>query len=97
MDIDAPLDPDNLPPFPPERLTEKLKAIRERRKLTPDEFAPLVGIATGAEIEGYERDLGQEPHVILITTLLRYVKLAGVPVENFFDDNRDLWFGHRVN
>lgn len=97
MDIHAPLDPDNLAPFPPERLTEKLRAIRERLKLTPDQFAPLVGVTTGAEIEGYEKDLGQEPHVLLVTTLWRYVKLAGVPIENLFDDDRDLWFGHHVN
>lgn len=97
MDIHADLVPDNLPPFPPERLTEKLRAIRERLKLTPDEFAPLVCVATGAEIEGYERDLGQEPHVLLVTTLWRYVKVAGVPLENLMDDDRDLWFGHCVN
>jgi hypothetical protein len=97
MDIHARLDPDSLPPFPPARLTEKLRDIRERLKLTPDQFAPLVGVATGAEIEGYEKDLGHEPNVLLVTTLWRYVKVAGVPIENLMDDGRDLWLGHRVN
>ena len=50
------IDLDNLPQFPPVRLAEKLKAIRERLRLTPDQFAGLVRAKDGAEIESYERD-----------------------------------------
>ena len=39
----------NSPDFP-KRIPEKLKAIRERLGLTPDEIAPKVGARTGAEI-----------------------------------------------
>ena len=97
-DADRPidLDLDNLPPFPG-RLNEKLKEIRERLKLTPDQFAPLVGVASGEAIECYERELGDELRPLLVTTLWRYVKVAGVPIENLWSDDRDLWFGHRVN
>jgi DNA-binding XRE family transcriptional regulator len=49
------VDYDNLPPFP-ERIPEKLKAIRERLGLTPDEMAQRVGARNGAEIEAYEND-----------------------------------------
>ena len=49
------VDLDHLPPFP-KRIPEKLKAIREHLKLTPDEIAPLVGARTGAEILAYEND-----------------------------------------
>ena len=96
-DLHADLDLENLPPFPT-RLTEKLKAIRLRLKLSPDAFAPLVGAKDGAEIESYEIDLGSDVEGgLLVTTLLRYVNVAQVPVENLWDDTRDLWFGHRVN
>lgn len=45
----------NLPPFP-QRLPEKLKTIRKRLGLTPDEIALKVGAKTGAEILAYEND-----------------------------------------
>src|ERR1044072_2840293 len=40
----------------PKRIPEKLKTIREHLNLTPDEFAPMVGARTGAEILAYEND-----------------------------------------
>jgi len=43
------VDLNNLPPFP-KRIPEKLKTIRERLGLTPDEIAPMVGARTGAEV-----------------------------------------------
>jgi hypothetical protein len=46
------VDLNNLPPFP-KRLTEKLKTMRERLGLTPDEIAPKVGARTGAEIHAW--------------------------------------------
>jgi transcriptional regulator with XRE-family HTH domain len=77
----------------PKRLPEKLKAIRERLGLTPDEIAPKVGAKTGAEIEAYENDEDD----LLVPVLWRYAKLADIPIENLIYDDRDLWLGHRVN
>lgn len=77
----------------PKDLPNKLKAIRERRQLDPDQFALRVGAKDGAEIVSYEDDTGE----ISVRTLLRYANLAGIPFENIIDDNRDLWFGDRQN
>ena len=74
----------------PERLAEKLRAVRERTGLTPDDLAPHVGAKTGAEILAYENDEEDLP----VSVLFSYAKLAGVPVENLLHDERDLWFGH---
>jgi DNA-binding XRE family transcriptional regulator len=86
------IDCDNLPPFP-KRIPEKLKAIRERLALTPDEMAQRVGARNGAEIVAYENDEDD----LLVSVLWGYVKAAGVPLENIFDDRCDLWFGYRQN
>jgi transcriptional regulator with XRE-family HTH domain len=40
----------------PNRLPEKLKAIREQLGMTPDQLADFVGARTGAEILAYEND-----------------------------------------
>lgn len=86
------IDLDQLPPFP-KRIPEKLKAVRRRLKLTPDEIAPLVGAKNGAEIAAYEKDEDD----LLVSVLWGYVRLARVPLDNFMDDTRDLWFGHQQN
>ena len=49
------IGPHNLPPFL-KLLPGKLKVIRERLGLKPDEIAPKVGAKTGAEILAYEND-----------------------------------------
>ena len=77
----------------PKRLGEKIKAIRERRGLSPDEFASFVNAKDGDEILSYENDEGDMP----ISVLWAYVRVAGVPIENIWDDERDLWLGFRVN
>ena len=77
----------------PKRLGDKLKAIREHSRLSPDEFAPQVKARDGAEITSYENETGELP----VTVLIRYAKLTGLPLENFVDDDRDLWLGHRQN
>lgn len=77
----------------PKRLPEKLKAIRERLALTPDQLAGFVGAKTGAEIEAYENDEDD----LLVSVLYGYAKMANVPVENLLHDDRDLWFGHLTN
>jgi DNA-binding XRE family transcriptional regulator len=73
----------------PTRLPEKLKAIRERLGLTPDDLAPFVGAKTGAEILAYESDEDD----LLVCVLFGYAKLANIPVENLLQDERDLWLG----
>jgi transcriptional regulator with XRE-family HTH domain len=88
----AAVDLNNLPPFP-KRLPEKIRTIRERLGLTPDEIAPKVGARTGAEILAYENDEDD----LLVSVLFGYAKLANIPVENLLHDDRDLWLGHRVN
>ena len=77
----------------PKLLPEKLKAIREHLGMTPDQLAQFVGAKTGAEVLAYENDEDD----LLVSVLYGYAKLAGIPIENLLDDNRDLWFGHRVN
>ena len=85
------VDADRLPPFP-ERLAEKLKAIRERLQLMPDEIAQKVGAKTGAEILAYENDADELP----VTVLIGYTRVAEIPVENILRDDHDLWLAHQV-
>ena len=70
-----------------------LNPDRERLVLTPHEIAPKVGARTGAEILAYENDEDD----LLVSVLFGYARLAGVPVENLLNDDRDLWLGQRVN
>lgn len=79
------IDLDNLPPFP-KRIPEKLKAIRERLGLTPDEIAKRVGAKTGAEILAYENDEDD----LLVTVLWGYARLAGCRIENLICDELDV-------
>ena len=81
------IDFDNLPPFP-KRVPEKLKTIRERLGLTPDELAPMVGAGTGAEILAYENDEDD----LLVSVLWGYSKLAGCPIDNLINDNLEVTF-----
>jgi len=82
------VDTPNLPPFP-KRIPEKLKTIRKRLGLTPDEIASKVGARTGAEIIAYENDEDD----LLITVLWGYLKLAGCPIENFINDDLEVTSG----
>jgi len=59
----------------PTRLPEKLKAIRERLGLSPDQIAPRVGAKNGADILAYENE-----EDLLVSVLFGYSKLAGIPV-----------------
>ena len=81
------VDLDKLPPVP-KRIPEKLKAIREHLKLTPDGIAPLVGARTGAEILAYENDEDD----LLVTVLWNYSKLAGCPIDQILYDNLEVQF-----
>jgi transcriptional regulator with XRE-family HTH domain len=77
----------------PQRLPEKLRAIREHLGLRPDQLAPFVGAKTGAEILAYENDEDD----LLLSVLFGYAKIANIPVENLLHDDSDLWLGHRQN
>ena len=59
----------------PKRIPEKLKTIRERLGLTPDEIAPLVGARTGVKILAYENDEDD----LLVTGAVALLKARGVP------------------
>ena len=81
----------NLPKLP-QKLPEKLKQIRERSGLTPEEFAARVNAKDGKAIKKYESGKAEVP----VSVFMRYWKLSDVPLENLMNDDRDLWFGHRV-
>lgn len=74
----------------PAKLPAKLKAIRERYDLRL--AGPLKSL-DAATIEAYESGEVDLP----LSVLFAYARLAGIPVENLLDDDRDLWFGHRLN
>lgn len=70
------IDYSNLPDFP-NKLGEKLKEIRERSRLSSDQFAPHVGAKDGKKIELYESGEGDMP----VSILWAYVKVSGLPLE----------------
>ena len=70
----------------PQRLPEKLKTIRSRLGMTPDQLAPFVGANTGAEIVSYENDDGEMP----VSVLWGYAKMSGNPIANLMDDDLEL-------
>lgn len=75
----------DLPDFP-KRLPEKLKQIRERLAMTPDQIAPFVGAKNGAEIVAYENDEDD----MLISVLWGYARLSGNPLMNLMDDRLEV-------
>lgn len=72
----------------PKRIPEKLRTIRERLGLTPDEIAFQVGAKTGAEILAYENDEDD----LLLVVLWQYAKLAGCPIDNLIYDHLEVSF-----
>ena len=70
----------------PKRLGEKVKTIRLRLALTPDEIAQFVGAQDAAEIVAYEDDEGDMP----ISVLWAYARLAGNPMMNLIDDDLEV-------
>jgi hypothetical protein len=74
----------------PKRLPEKLMAIRERYDLTTAEPSKSLDATT---IEAYENGDVDLP----VSVVLTYARLAGIPVQNLINDDRDLWFEYRVN
>jgi DNA-binding XRE family transcriptional regulator len=70
----------------PKRLPEKLKTIRERLGMTPDQLAPFVGAKNGAEIVAYENDEAD----MLVSVLWGYAKMSGNPMVNLIDDDLEV-------
>lgn len=77
----------------PQRIPEKLKAIRRRLGLTRDAIAKKVGAKTGAEIKAYEEDEDE----LLVSVLYRYANLAGCPIDNLLSDDLEVYSarGHK--
>jgi hypothetical protein len=67
-----------------------LMVIREQYDLTAAESSKSLDAAT---IDAYEKGDLDLP----LSVVLSYARLAGIPVQNLIDDDRDLWFEHRVN
>lgn len=61
----ANIDDSNLSEFP-QNLAHKLKQIRERSGLTPEEFAPHVNAKNGKAIQKYERGNADLPMSVLM-------------------------------
>lgn len=70
----------------PQRLPEKLKRIRERLAMTPEQLAPFVGASNGAAILAYENDEDDMP----VSVLWGYAKLSGNPLMALMDDSLEL-------
>lgn len=74
----------------PQRLAPKLREIREKLGLTQQQMFDLLG-DTGTQlyvghIDGYEKGRREPP----LQVLLRYARVAKVPMEILADDNLDL-------
>jgi DNA-binding XRE family transcriptional regulator len=71
----------------PLRLSHKLLAIRKRLNLSQTEMARALELKVHySAVSNFE--LGsREPDLMLV---LRYARLAGVPMESIVDDNRDM-------
>jgi DNA-binding XRE family transcriptional regulator len=74
----------------PAFLPAKLKYIRERLEMSQSQIADALGVPDRSTISGYERGEREPP----LPTLLKYARLAGMPVEYFIDD--DIALGVRV-
>jgi transcriptional regulator with XRE-family HTH domain len=75
-------------PFP-ERLAEKLAAIREQLGLSQNEMVRRLGIEEiydRSTISGYERGEREPP----LPILLKYARLIGIPTDVLIDDKLDL-------
>lgn len=74
----------------PERLAEKLKAIRERMGLTTEELivkldCPEIPLYR-ANITHYEKGRREPPLIVL----LQYARLIGIHVDDLIDDKMDI-------
>ena len=72
----------------PRRTAKKLKQIRQRLNLSQGEIAALLGVENRAQISAYENGKRDCP----VTLLLKYARLAKVPLETIVDDKMSLPF-----
>jgi transcriptional regulator with XRE-family HTH domain len=70
----------------PRRTAKKLKQIRLRLQLSQSELARKLGIENRAQISAYENGIREAP----ITLLLKYAKLARIPLETIVNDREKL-------
>ena len=70
----------------PRRTAKKLKQIRQRLELSQGELANSLGVENRAQISAYENGKRDAPIVVL----LRYARLAKVPLETIVDDQLSL-------
>jgi transcriptional regulator with XRE-family HTH domain len=70
----------------PRRTAKKLKQIRQRLGLSQGEIANSLGVENRAQISAYENGKRDAPIVVL----LRYARLAKVPLETIVDDQMSL-------
>lgn len=75
----------SVPDFP-KRLEEKLRTLRERTGLSPDELAAHVKAKDGSAIESYESGAGDPP----VSVLYAYAKLSGISIDDILDDEREV-------
>ena len=72
------------------KVKRKRKNIYKSHDLSAAEPLPPLDPAT---IDAYESGAVEPP----LSVLLAYAKMAGIPIENLLDDDRDVWFGECVN
>lgn len=75
----------------PDRLPEKLYRIRKTLDITQKEMLQRLGFEdelTQGHISAYERQ--KNNRVPPPGVLLRYAKIANIPLENILDDDQDL-------
>ena len=70
----------------PRKTAKKLKQIRLRLKLSQSEIAAKLGVENRAQISAYENGTRDAPVIVL----LRYARLAKVPLETIVDDQLSL-------
>jgi transcriptional regulator with XRE-family HTH domain len=70
----------------PRRTAKKLKQLRQRLGLSQGEIANSIGVENRAQISAYENGKRDAPIVVL----LRYARLANVPLETIVDDQLGL-------
>ena len=66
----------------PRKTAKKLKQIRLKLGLSQGEIATLLGVENRAQISAYENGKRDAP----VTLLLKYSRLAKIPLETIVDD-----------
>lgn len=74
----------------PEKLAQKLKEIRLKLGLTQTEMFELLGDTKTALYVGHISLYENEQRIPPLLVLLRYSRVAGVPMEVLVDDELDL-------